>query len=122
MNVLLGVEGSDESMKTLHATIKRTLEAGDTLTVAVLENDGVKRSQAEMSEEVHDCLEEAGLEADVRLLSGDPGSELVTVAEREAFDQVVIGGGEASPMGKIRLGPITEFVLLNSPTTVTLVR
>jgi nucleotide-binding universal stress UspA family protein len=35
---------------------------------------------------------------------------------------VVIGGGEQSPMGKIRLGHIAEFVLLNSHVTVTLVR
>ncbi len=122
MNVLLGVEGSDESMKTLQATIDRTLEAGDSLTVVVFEEAEAKRSPTEMHEEVTDRLEAADIEAEVRLLPGDPGSELVTLAEREEFEQLVIGGGKVSPMGKLRLGPITEFVLLNSPTTVKLVR
>ena len=60
--------------------------------------------------------------SEVRHLSGDPGSQLVDVAEREGFDQIVLGGGQRSPMGKIKLGHIAEFVLLNSPVTVTLVR
>jgi len=54
-------------------------------------------------------------------LEGIP-SALVNYAEQGEFDQLVIGGGTLSPMGKIQLGPITEFVLLNAPTTVKLVR
>ncbi len=50
------------------------------------------------------------------------GSSLVDYAEQGEYDQLVIGGGTLSPMGKIQLGPITEFVLLNAPTTVKLVR
>jgi len=64
----------------------------------------------------------AHLGVDVRTLSGDPGSELLDVAEREGFDQIVLGGGQRSPMGKIKLGHIAEFVLLNSHVTVKLVR
>lgn len=122
MNVLLGIEGSDESIKTLRKTIERTRDVGDDLTVAVVEKPEAKRSQDEMYEQARALLSEAGLDAEVRRLEGDPGSELVDLAERGAFDQLVIGGGTESPMGKIRLGPITEFVLLNAPTTVKLVR
>jgi nucleotide-binding universal stress UspA family protein len=46
----------------------------------------------------------------------------VEIAEREAFDEVVLGGGHTSPMGKITIGPIAEFVLLNAKTSVRLVR
>lgn len=122
MNVLLGIEGSDESMKTLRSTIERTNDVGDELTVAVVEKPEAKRSQEEMYEHADTLLAEAGVDAELTMLEGDPGSALVEFAERGEFDQLVIGGGTESPMGKIRLGPITEFVLLNAPTTVKLVR
>ena len=62
------------------------------------------------------------VDAEVRDLTGDPGSQLLDVAESEEFDQIVLGGGQRSPMGKIKLGHIAEFVLLNSPVSVKLVR
>lgn len=122
MNVLVGLGGSDESVKTLRQTIERTQEVGDDLTVAVVERPEAKRSQEEMYEEADELLEDAGVEAELVRLEGDPGSSLVDYAEQGEFDQLVIGGGTLSPMGKIQLGPLTEFVLLNAPTTVKLVR
>ncbi|TMT87566.1 universal stress protein [Haloterrigena sp. H1] len=123
MNVLLGLGGSDESVKTLRRTIDRTQEVGDDLTVVIVAKPESKRSQDETYELTVDHLEDAGLEnATVEKLEGDPGSALVDYAEQGEFDELVIGGGTLSPMGKIQLGPITEFVLLNAPTTVKLVR
>ena len=122
MNVLVGLVGSDESVTTLERTIERTREVGDDLTVAVVEKPEAKRSQEEMAAEAETLLSEGGIEADIVRLEGDPGSALVDYAEQGEFDQLVIGGGTLSPMGKIQLGPITEFVLLNAPTTVKLVR
>ncbi|MCT9095220.1 universal stress protein [Haloarchaeobius sp. HME9146] len=122
MRVLLGIEGSDESMRTLRKTIERTKEAGDELTIVVVEKDEAKREQSEMAEQARELVEKSGIDAEVRVVSGHPGSTLVDIAEREDFDQLAIGGGTQSPMGKIRLGPITEFVLLNANITVRLVR
>lgn len=122
MKVLLGIGGSDESMKTLRSTIDRTQKTGDDLTVAVIEKPEAERSQAETYDVAAAALEEADLSADLRTLEGDPGVALVDLVDREGYDMVVIGGGTESPMGKIRLGRITEFVLLNAGTTVKLVR
>ncbi|MFD1563478.1 universal stress protein [Haloarchaeobius amylolyticus] len=123
MNVLLGLGGSDESVKTLRRTIDRTQEVGDDLTVVIVDKPESKRSQDETYEMATENLEEAGLDdVTVEKLEGDPGSALVDYAEQGEFDELVIGGGTLSPMGKIQLGPITEFVLLNAPTTVKLVR
>ncbi|QLK27521.1 universal stress protein [Natrinema zhouii] len=123
MNVLLGLGGSDESVKTLHQTIERTRDVGDELTIVVVDKPESKRSQDETYQLAVDRLEEVGLDdIPVEKLEGDPGSALVNYAEQGEFDQLVIGGGTLSPMGKIQLGPITEFVLLNAPTTVKLVR
>ncbi|WP_247002792.1 universal stress protein [Halosolutus gelatinilyticus] len=122
MNVLLGLAGSDESITALRRTIERTRAAGDDLTVAIVEKPEAERSQDEMRRQAEDLLSKAGIDAAIERLDGDPGSALVDHAEQGEFDQLVIGGGTLSPMGKIQLGPVTEFVLLNSPITVTLVR
>lgn len=122
MNVLLGLAGSDESITALRRTIERTDDVGDDLTVAVLEKGDTDRSQEEMYRQAEKLLSEADLDAELERLEGDPGASLVDYAEQGEFDQLVIGGGTVSPMGKIQLGSITEFVLLNAPTTVKLVR
>ncbi|WP_135854952.1 universal stress protein [Halorussus salinus] len=122
MNVLLGIGGSDDSFRALEETVDRAQAAGDDLTVVILENPESDRETGTIETRVFETLEEADFAAEVRHLSGDPGSQLVDLAEREGFDQVVLGGGQRSPMGKIKLGHIAEFVLLNSPVSVKLVR
>jgi nucleotide-binding universal stress UspA family protein len=122
MKVLLGIGGSDDSLTALEATVERALAAGDDLTVAIVENPRSERSPEEIERRVREALERAPLEADVRHVQGDPGSRLVEIAEAEGFDQIALGGGETSPMGKINLGSIAEFVLLNAPVSVKLVR
>lgn len=122
MKKLLGIGGSDDSLDALHETVARVQAVGDELTVAILNNPESDRSMDEIEHEVREALGEAQCTADIRRVEGDPGSQLVEIAEREDYDRIVIGGGQQSPMGKIRLGPISEFVLLNSHVTVTLVR
>ena len=109
-------------MRALESTIERALEAGDDLTIAVIEKDDMDRSPDAVAAEIREIAASNDLDVDVRILEGDPGASLVDVAEREGFDELAIGGGTESPMGKIRLGPVTEFVLLNATTSVRLVR
>ena len=122
MKVLLGVGGSDDGLTALDRTIERTVEAGDELTVAVVENPATDRSPDAIREAVESRLAEANLDASVVLLEGHPGSRLVELAEQEGFDRIVLGGGETSPLGKVSLGSIAEFVILNATVSVTLVR
>ncbi|AFK19584.1 universal stress protein [Haloferax mediterranei ATCC 33500] len=122
MKVLLGIGGSDDSIRALEKTVERAANAGDDLTVAIVDNPAVERSHEDIESKVEEVLDERGVDAAVRHLDGDPGSALVDLAENEGFEQLVLGGGETSPMGKIQIGNIAEFVLLNSHVTVTLVR
>lgn len=122
MKILLGFAGTDQSMRALEATLARVGETGDDLTVALFETPEGPDDVEEFCGIVEECCGGAGVDFEVRDLVGDPGSSIVSLAEQEDFDRIVMGGGEASPMGKIRLGPTTEFVLLNAKTTVTLVR
>lgn len=122
MKVLLGIGGTDDSLDALKRTVSRAVQADDELTVAILDNPESPRDAEEVETYARDVLADAGLNADVRHVAGDPGSELVRISEEEDFDQIALGGGERSPMGKIRLGHVAEFVLLNSHVSVTLVR
>jgi nucleotide-binding universal stress UspA family protein len=121
MNVLLGMGGSPDGFDALEETLARAREAGDDLTVAVLDTSEDYDVEA-VAAKSRDRLAEAGVEAEVHRFAGHPGSQLTQLAEREGFDRIVIGGGQRSPMGKIELGEVAEFVLLNADTTVTLVR
>jgi len=102
--------------------LERAVDAGDDLTIAVMQKEDMKRSSDEIVELAREVTDEYGIDAEVRVLEGEPGPTLVDVAEREGFDELAIGGGTESPMGKIRLGPVTEFVLLNATMSVRLVR
>jgi len=120
MKVLLGIGGTDGSAEALDRTVARALEAGDDLTIAIVEG---KADEAEdLDARVESVRSETDLSVDVRRLEGEPGSKLVDIAETEGFDEIVLGGSTTSPMGKIKINQTAEFVLLNSHVTVTLVR
>ncbi|PSQ17308.1 universal stress protein [Halobacteriales archaeon QS_8_69_73] len=122
MDLLLGIGGSEDSFRALEETIERAVEAGDALTVAIVENPESETDVEEIRDRVEAALSAVSFDAEVRTLSGHPGSQLLELAEREGYDRIVLGGGETSPLGKVELGSIAEFVLLNARTTVTLVR
>lgn len=122
MKMLLGIGGSEDSLYALEKAIERAKEAGDDLSIAIVENDDASLTQSEIRDRVTEALEEAEFEAEIKTLSGHPGSQLLELAERGSFDRIVLGGGETSPLGKVQLGSISEFVLLNARTTVTLIR
>lgn len=122
MKVLLGIGGSEDSFKALEQTLRRAEEAGDRVTVAIVENPESDVPPAEIEERVSDRIADTDLAVAVRRVEGDPGARLVDIAESEDFDAVALGGGSQSPMGKIRLGHIAEFVILNTTTSVILHR
>lgn len=122
MKVLLGIGGSPDSLAALSRVVERAAAVGDELTVAVVDNPETDVSKADLAERVKRELSKAGVQASVRTVPGDPGSRLVEIAESEGFDVIALGGGEQTPMGKISVGSIAEFVILNSRVSVFLVR
>ena len=122
MKVLLGIGGSDDALRALEETLDRVGRTGDDLTVAVVDNPAVEAETQALRERVEAALAETGLDPTVRELEGEPGPALVTLAETEGFDEIVLGGGEPSPLGKISVGRIAEYVVLNAPVSVRLIR
>ncbi|WP_254542812.1 universal stress protein [Halomarina pelagica] len=122
MRTLVGIGGSDDSLRALGQALDRAREAGDEVTVAVVENPDSPLSVEEVESRARDRLVDLGMDAEVVSLEGHAGSRLVDLAESGGFDRIVLGGGETSPLGKINIGSIAEFVLLNANTSVTLIR
>ncbi len=122
MRVLVGVEGSEESETVLRNAIERARMAGDELTVAVFAKPEAGQDIEEVRAAVERELEGADIEAVITNLEGDPASALVELAEGDGYDQLVIGGGRRTPLGKRYLGRITEYVLLNADVPVRLER
>jgi len=121
MKVLLGTGGSPDGLDALSETVERAREAGDELTVAVLDTSA-DADPDEVESRIRERLDELDFDAEVRRITGHPGSQLVELAASEGFERIVIGGGQRSPLGKIELGEVAEFVLLNADRSVTLVR
>ena len=120
MNVLVGVGGPNDSPAAIEQAIRRAAMVADELTVAILRPETAGGESLDAT--VASILDEQEITAATRHIEGQPGSGLVDLAEAEAVDEIVLSGGQTSPMGKIRIDNTVEFVLLNAHTTVTLVR
>lgn len=119
MDVLLGIDASEFGYRALDETVERVAVAGDDLTIALY---GDREERAGLEDAVRERLAAHDLDAAVVHLDGTAGPALVELADGGPYDRLVIGGGIRSPMGKIQLGDVAEFVLTNASTTVTLVR
>ncbi len=69
-------------------------------------------------------LEEKGLEHEVRQLvrGNDPAEDLISVAEEEKADFIVIGLRRRSPVGKLILGSNAQRILLDASCPVLAVK
>ena len=117
MKILLGFDGSALADHAIGEVSELTDRSGE-VTVAVYGVD----DEAEIGKRVEDQFETAGIDVDIRHIEGNPGGRLVEMAEAEGFDRIVLPGGSRSPLGKIQLDSVVEFVVLNAQTSVTLAR
>ncbi|MFB6309087.1 MAG: universal stress protein [Haloarculaceae archaeon] len=122
MNILLGVGGSELSFSALEETLERADETGDDLTIVVFDSEEVDASMDDVEARVREALTAHNFETEIRRVDENPGSKLVEIADGEGFDRIVLGGGQRSSLGKVQLGSVVEFVLLNATTPVTLFR
>jgi nucleotide-binding universal stress UspA family protein len=90
--------------------------------VAVFDDPSATLTREQVRDRISTILEEYDRDVKLQDIDGDPGSQLVQVAENGEFDQLVLGDGNRTPMGKIQLDSIAQFVLFNSHVTVKLVR
>lgn len=85
--------------------------------------DESTRFEAELTR-VQGLLEGRGLEHEVRQLvrGNDPAEDLISVAEEENADFIVIGLRRRSPVGKLILGSNAQRILLDASCPVLAVK
>jgi nucleotide-binding universal stress UspA family protein len=119
MRLIVGVDGSETALAGLEEVVSRARQTGDEVTVAVYSHDD---DLASAEAAVREKLDNLDFDARVEQIADEPGGQLVQLAETDDYDRIVLSGGQTSPLGKIQLDSVIEFVLLNAHTTVTLIR
>lgn len=134
--VLVGVDGSDQSMRALEYALEEFPDASIT-AVAVVDPVNSMAAGEYYSEDLYDqrrvategYLETAAERAatfdrdiDTELRFGRPSRELVAYAEEEAVDHVVLGSRGRTGLSRVLLGSVAESVVRRSPVPVTVVR
>ena len=107
-----GIPCADESVV---AVLAHTLTGKERSAPEEMQNanrvDTVRRTR--------EALEEEGVSVETRDLSSPPADGILTLVEEEGFDEVVLGGRKRSPTEKAILGSVTQKVILNADTPVT---
>ncbi|WP_226007034.1 universal stress protein [Natrinema salinisoli] len=68
-----------------------------------------------------DHLAAAGVDVDIERRHGEPADEIVDYAESIDADTIVIPGRKRSPVGKAVFGSVTQDIILNADSPVTIV-
>ena len=80
-------------------------------------------SQAEdILERAAEHAAKAGAEAEVRALEGSPAETLISLAEREKFDLVVVGSVGMTGAKRFKLGNVPHRISHHAPTDVLILR
>ena len=69
-----------------------------------------------------ELLAAAGVPVDTEIAQGEPGHQLVDIAERRGCDAIVMGSQGLGLLGTARLGSVCQWVLVHSSVPVTVVR
>jgi nucleotide-binding universal stress UspA family protein len=64
----------------------------------------------------------AGVEVSFLVWTGDPGDQIVSAAEAERVDMVLVGSHGRGAVGRLFLGSVSEHVVRNAPCPVLVVR
>ena len=91
---------------------------GSTATRSSWPNGAATRSRSRRPAE----LRQAGLDADDQVVDGDPGHEIVLLAERWAADLVVVGSHAYTAIHRLLIGSVARHVLHHAPASVLVVR
>lgn len=105
---------AEEDAERLESMLDIDADRLDDLAVAVSHNTAVR--------DVREALDDLGIEPEFRGRLGDPGEEIVEIAEADGADFVVVGGRRRSPVGKALFGSTAQAVLLSAPCPVVFFR
>ncbi|NUO36516.1 MAG: universal stress protein [Dermatophilaceae bacterium] len=130
MAIVVGYVATKEGRAALKRAAEECVLRGTKLVVINSHRGGKDFDANEASQfetelaRVQAVLEEKGLEHEVRQLvrGNDPAEDLISVAEEEKADFIVIGLRRRSPVGKLILGSNAQRILLDASCPVLAVK
>ncbi|AEA46637.1 universal stress protein [Archaeoglobus veneficus] len=128
--ILVGLDGSNASFAALDFAIEEA-KIRNTKVVAIHSLFGGDRTKSEdvirgeeILEEARKRAEEAGVEIETHLLvrGNEPGYDIVSYAEEIDASLIVVGVRRRSAVGKLILGSVAQYVILNAKRPVVAVK
>ncbi|MBI3964441.1 MAG: universal stress protein [Chloroflexi bacterium] len=137
--ILVGIDGSPDAMKALHAAIvlARTttgriralavcepVVVGSKSTEAEEEVTGAERAHLEesLSEARRIAADQGGIEITTELRTGNVAQEIIRVAREGWFDLIALGAHGQRPTDEFLLGTTSDRVARHAPCSVLIVR
>jgi nucleotide-binding universal stress UspA family protein len=84
--------------------------------------DQVRDRRNEAAQELVERGRAMGVEVSFLVWTGDPGESIVSAAEAESADLVLVGSHGRGKIGRLLLGSVSEHVVRNAPCPVLVVR
>jgi nucleotide-binding universal stress UspA family protein len=138
-NILVPVDGSDNSYRALDAALLLSEKLGSNITVIhVMEqvpithigsekllNEFLESYKKENQEILSKCSEiatQTGLTINTFLLEGNPASAILDFSKKEKFDLLIMGRRGLGKFKELILGSISSKIVHHSPSAVLLIR
>lgn len=84
--------------------------------------DQVRERREQQAQALVERGRELGIDVSFLVWTGDPGDQIVSAAEAERVDMVLVGSHGRGAVGRLFLGSVSEHVVRNAPCPVLVVR
>ena len=131
MKILVGYNGSDAAKRALaqaeqHAGIwQGSIEVVQAITCKEsLSYDRIQKAEQQLAQQVKHLLDgkRSFFETTLLVSTQSPGEQIVNFAESIHADEIIVGSEKRSKVGKFVLGSTSQFVVLNAPCPVVVVK
>jgi nucleotide-binding universal stress UspA family protein len=138
-NVLVPVDGSDNSYRALDAALLLSEKLGSSITVVnVMEQvpithiesekllsellEAYKKENQEILSKCSNIATEKGLSIKTLLLQGNPASVILDYSKKEKFDLVIMGSRGMGKFKQLILGSVSSKIVHHSSSAILLIR
>lgn len=138
-NVLVPVDGSDNSYRALDAALLLSEKLGSSITVVnVMEQvpithiesekllsellEAYKKENQEILSKCSDIAHQKGITIKTVLLQGNPAPVILDYSKKENFDLVIMGSRGMGKFKELILGSVSSKIVHHSPCAIMIIR
>ena len=124
--VLLGSDHEYLFLTVEHGVTAALAGGGDPSNPVLIPEEAFADAEQEAREEgrrnLQELLDRLGLRAEIRVQTGDPGEEIIAVAESEKVNLIVVGSHHKGTLRRVLGRSVSDNVAHHAPCPVLLVR